>query len=145
MDFSIDISRMNFEDFLEKMEPKAFKAIEDMKALNGAIANPDEKRMVGHYWLRNPELAPTETIASEIRSTITVIKDFSANAFGEIGGSDGAFKNLLVIGIGGSALGPQFVSEALGTPNDDKLDLHFLTTPIEGMSNTLAKLENPVR
>ncbi|MEL0119452.1 MAG: glucose-6-phosphate isomerase, partial [Opitutae bacterium] len=104
MDFSIDISRMNFEDdFLEKMEPKAFKAIEDMKALeNGAIANPDEKRMVGHYWLRNPELAPTETIASEIRSTITAIKDFSAKVHsGKIRGSDGAFKNLLVIGIGG--------------------------------------------
>ncbi len=145
MDFSIDISRMNFEDdFLEKMEPKAFKAIEDMKALeNGAIANPDEKRMVGHYWLRNPELAPTETIAGEIRSTITAIKDFSAKVHsGEIGGSDGAFKNLLVIGIGGSALGPQFVSEALGTPNDDKLDLHFFdNTDPEGMSNTLAKLE----
>ena len=24
----------------------------------GAIANADEKRMVGHYWLRAPELAP---------------------------------------------------------------------------------------
>ena len=134
MDFSIDISRMNFEDdFLEKMEPKVFKAIEDMKALeNGAIANPDEKRMVGHYWLRNPELAPTETIASEIRSTITAIKDFSAKVHsGEIGGSDGAFKNLLVIGIGGSALGPQFVSEALGTPNDESWTCTSLTTPIQ--------------
>ena len=36
----------------------------DMDALEkGAIANPDEKRMVGHYWLRAPELAPTPEIA----------------------------------------------------------------------------------
>ena len=29
--------------------------------------------------------------------------------------------DLLVIGIGGSALGPQFVGKALGNPNTDKL------------------------
>ena len=33
----------------------------EMEALEaGAIANADEKRMVGHYWLRAPELAPIE-------------------------------------------------------------------------------------
>ena len=37
----------------------------------GALANPDENRMVGHYWLRAPELAPTPEIAEEIRSTLT--------------------------------------------------------------------------
>ena len=35
-------------------------ALEQMKALEGgAISNPDENRMVGHYWLRNAELAPS--------------------------------------------------------------------------------------
>ena len=39
------------------MEPRMQKAFADMAALEaGAIANPDEKRMVGHYWLRNPAL-----------------------------------------------------------------------------------------
>ncbi|MEZ0255713.1 MAG: glucose-6-phosphate isomerase, partial [Chthoniobacter sp.] len=52
--FSLDISRMRFgDDFLPKMEPLAQKAFASMKELEaGAIANPDEKRMVGHYWLR---------------------------------------------------------------------------------------------
>src|SRR5204862_768066 len=53
--FSIDISRMRFaDDFFEKMRPRIEKAYVDMGELEaGAIANPDEHRMVGHYWLRN--------------------------------------------------------------------------------------------
>ena len=40
--------------------PKPALALADLAALEaGAIANPDEGRMVGHYWLRNPALAPT--------------------------------------------------------------------------------------
>ena len=54
LDLSLDISRMHFDDaFLASMEPAMQKAFEEMDALeSGAIANPDEKRMVGHYWLR---------------------------------------------------------------------------------------------
>src|SRR6476660_1733589 len=59
--FSLDISRMKFpHDLFEKMRPQiehAFAAMRELEA--GAIANPTEKRMVGHYWLRNPALAPT--------------------------------------------------------------------------------------
>jgi len=44
----------------------------------GAIANPSEKRMVGHYWLRNPALAPTAEIRTEIEETIKRIKTFAA-------------------------------------------------------------------
>src|SRR5665213_149043 len=57
---AIDLSRMNVDDaFFTAMEPKIQKAFADMDALEaGAMANPDEKRMVGHYWLRNPALAP---------------------------------------------------------------------------------------
>ena len=53
--FSIDISRMKFpDDFFVKMQPKIDKAFAAMRDLEkGGIANPDEKRMVGHYWLRN--------------------------------------------------------------------------------------------
>ncbi|MCV5648443.1 hypothetical protein OFN55_37535, partial [Escherichia coli] len=59
--FSIDISRMAFEDDLfTKMAGRIEAAYKDMAALeSGAIANPDEKRMVGHYWLRNSQLAPS--------------------------------------------------------------------------------------
>ena len=56
LNFGIDISRIDFDDaFLETMEPKmqaAYRAMHDLEA--GAIANPDENRQVGHYWLRNP-------------------------------------------------------------------------------------------
>ena len=58
---ALDISRMRFDDgFFERMAPAVRKAFDAMDALErGAIANPDEKRMVGHYWLRAPEKAPT--------------------------------------------------------------------------------------
>ena len=61
LDFSIDISRMRFaDDFFEKMRARMEKAFSAMRELEaGAIANPDEKRMVGHYWLREAKLAPT--------------------------------------------------------------------------------------
>ena len=59
--FSIDISRMSFEesqfDTLAPSIAHAFAAMKDLEA--GGIANPDEGRMVGHYWLRNSDLAPT--------------------------------------------------------------------------------------
>ncbi len=69
---TLDVSRMRFDDgFLERMAQPTRQAFEAMDALEqGAIANPDEKRMVGHYWLRAPELAPTPEIAAEIRKTV---------------------------------------------------------------------------
>src|SRR5882672_10329286 len=113
---ALDLSRMNFPgDFLDSMKvpiQKAFIAMAELE--KGGIANPDEKRMVGHYWLRNPALAPTLTIRNEIEDTTAAIKSFAAQVHsGAISGAKGPFKNLLVIGIGGSALGPQFVSHAL--------------------------------
>ena len=56
---SLDISRMNFDDaFFDQMKApmqRAFTAMDKIEA--GAIANPDEQRMVGHYWLRDPQRA----------------------------------------------------------------------------------------
>jgi glucose-6-phosphate isomerase len=59
LDLALDMSRMNFPDgFFETMAPRMQKAFSDMAALErGEIANPDEKRMVGHYWLR-PRTGP---------------------------------------------------------------------------------------
>ena len=125
---AIDVSRMNFtSDFLSSIEPPMAKAFEAMTALEGgAIANPDEGRMVGHYWLRNPELSPTQEIRASIEETLTSIKDFTTKVHTQaIQGANGSFKNLLVIGIGGSALGPQFVSHSLGNPSEDKMSVFF--------------------
>src|ERR1700747_479726 len=106
--FSLDISRMKFpEDFFAKMQPKIEKAFAAMRELEaGAIANPTEKRMVGHYWLRNPALAPTAEIRKEIEVTLNRIKRFAEDVHtGKIAAENGKrFKHVLLIGIGGSAL-----------------------------------------
>jgi glucose-6-phosphate isomerase len=56
---ALDVSRMRFEDgFLDRMAPPMQRAFEAMDALErGSIANPDENRLVGHYWLRAPDQA----------------------------------------------------------------------------------------
>src|SRR5688572_23196452 len=143
---SLDISRMPFaDDFFSSMEPQMQRAFDAMTKLEaGAIANPDENRMVGHYWLRAPQLAPNAEITSEITSTLSAIKDFAAKIHGgEISGPKGKFKNLLVIGIGGSALGPQFVHHALGRPRKDKLEVSFFdNTDPDGFDYVLGALRN---
>ena len=142
--FALDISRIPFPDgYLASMEPAAQKAFEQMAALEkGAIANPSEKRMVGHYWLRAPHLAPTHEITEEIGSTLASIKVFASRVHaGAIAGTGGKFTHLLVIGIGGSALGPQLVSHALGQPGSDRLKVHFFdNTDPDGMDLVLAEI-----
>ncbi|HUA37845.1 MAG TPA: glucose-6-phosphate isomerase [Candidatus Sulfopaludibacter sp.] len=141
---AVDLSRMKISDeFFAKMEPRVQKALADMSALEaGAIANPDENRMVGHYWLRNPALAPTPQIRQEIEETIVRIREFAGKVHaGKIRGNGGKFKNFLLIGIGGSALGPQFVAHALGDPRTDKLKPHFFdNTDPDGMDRVLATI-----
>src|SRR5438105_7355239 len=120
--FSLDISRMRFpDDFFEKMQPKIDKAFAAMHELEaGAIANPDEKRMVGHYWLRNPALAPNAELRTDIEETNKQIKQFAADVHsGKTVAANGErFAHILLIGIGGSALGPQFISDALESSAD---------------------------
>ncbi len=141
---ALDLSRMNFADnFLAEMEPRMQKAFAAMRDLEkGAIANPDEKRMVGHYWLRNAELAPNPGIRREIEDTLAAIKAFAKQVHdGKVRGAKGPFKNLLLIGIGGSALGPQFVAHALGQPGKDRIRPHYFdNTDPDGFDRTLAVL-----
>lgn len=145
LDFAIDISRINFGDnFFAEMDPQMQAAYTAMQALEGgAISNPDEGRMVGHYWLRNPALAPNAEIGAEIEACLAKIKQIASDVHtGEIQGANGAFKNLLVIGIGGSALGPQFVADALGSPKTDKIKLFFFdNTDPNGLDRTLEALD----
>ncbi len=142
--FSIDISRMRFgDDFFKRMQPQVERALREMQALEkGAIANPDEKRMVGHYWLRAPELAPTAHIRREIEETNAEIKTFAREVHEakHTGTNGDRFRHVLLIGIGGSALGPQFVADALGT-TDDKMAVHFFdNTDPDGFDRVLRRL-----
>jgi glucose-6-phosphate isomerase len=141
--FSIDLSLMDIEpNYVETLSPKISKAFADMVAVeSGSIANPDEGRMVGHYWLRDAGLAPTEELKKAITEPIAALKEFAENIHtGAVTAPDGGnFQQILLIGIGGSALGPQLVSEAIG--QNAKLPLHFFdNTDPAGMDAVIANL-----
>ena len=145
----VDISRMRFDDdFYNSMKSKFDHAFENVAKLEqGAIANPDENRMVGHYWLRNPDIAPNSEIKNEINDTVTKIKDFATKIHkGIITTPQGEkFTDLLSIGIGGSALGPQFVSQAL-TGNDPELKIHFIdNTDPAGIDRTIDRIRERLK
>jgi glucose-6-phosphate isomerase len=147
--FSLDTSRIRFaEGFFEQMEPRvqaAFSAMADLEG--GAIANPDEGRRVGHYWLRAPELAPEP----EIREAITSA-NARAIAFAEAVHAArvrperaSRFRNALVIGIGGSALGPELVAAALSSPAD-RMKMFFLdNTDPDGIDRVLDAIGDGLR
>lgn len=143
--FALDYSRIPFSDtFFAALEPAIQRAYVAMRALeSGAISNPDEGRMVGHYWLRAPELAPTADLTQAIKSSLTQIATFAADVHaGKLLGSTGRrFSRLLVVGIGGSALGPQLVNHALGRPGTDKMAVSFFdNTDPDGIDYVLAQL-----
>ena len=119
---SLDVSRIRLADrFFEAMEPRMAQAFAAMAKLEGgAIANPDEGRMVGHYWLRAPELAPEPALTAAIEETLTRIRSFARAVHDARIRPERAarFENLLVVGIGGSALGPELVAASLGSPGD---------------------------
>jgi glucose-6-phosphate isomerase len=145
----LDVSRMRFDDqFVEQMQPKFEHAFQAMAELEkGAIANPDEDRMVGHYWLRDPDLAPSEDLKQDIIQTIQDIESFTHKIhLGEIRPPQAEkFTDVLSIGIGGSALGPQFVAEALA-PMSPPLAIHFFdNTDPAGFERVLARLGDRLR
>lgn len=146
LNFSLDISRMRFaDDFFDQTKSLAEKAISDMKKLEaGAIANPDEKRMVGHYWLRDSKLSPNAEIGNAIEKENIKIKDFAKKIHSAAikSQNNSVFENVIIVGIGGSALGPQLVSDALGTTKD-KIKLYFCdNTDPDGIQRIIDVLGN---
>ena len=119
---SVDVSRIHFADgFMAELEPRLQKAYAAMAALEGgAIANPDENRQVGHYWLRDAARAPTPELRAAIADTVARIHAFAQAVHqGRIRPERAPrFENVLVVGIGGSALGPEFVAAALTSAGD---------------------------
>ncbi|MGE5124694.1 MAG: glucose-6-phosphate isomerase [Betaproteobacteria bacterium] len=140
----LDTSRMGIGDAaLERLAPSLQAAHAAMAELEkGAIANPDEQRMVGHYWLRAPGLAPSPQISAAIRSLQERAIGFAQSVHEGRTAPPTAerFRQLLVIGIGGSALGPQLVADALSSPAD-RLTPHFLdNTDPDGLDRVLGRL-----
>ncbi|GAC1541476.1 MAG: glucose-6-phosphate isomerase [Polyangiales bacterium] len=141
---TLDVSRMGHDEaFLASMKAPMERAFAAMEALEkGAIANPDEKRQVGHYWLRDPDLAPDGKINREIVTTVGRCKSIATLIHrGDLAGSTGAkFTDAIIVGIGGSALGPQLASRALASAHAP-IQLHFFdnTDPM-GFDDVLARL-----
>ena len=139
--FWLDISRMDvemidFENFKD-IYSKAFDSIESLE--NGSIANLDEGRQVGHYWLRNPQIAPSQKISDSISNEIQDISKFGSSILnGEITNSDGEkYTDVFWIGIGGSGLGPLLIKESFKRDSIG-LNLHFLdNVDPEGISHKL--------
>ena len=111
----------------------AFAAMQALEG--GAIANLDEGRQVGHYWLRSPELAP-DGYGAEIVRAREACRDLAAAVHRE-----GRLRTVLVLGVGGSALGPQLVADALSEP-DDRMAVRFLdNTDPDGIARMLGSLD----
>ena len=135
------------------LEPAQLDALDwarvfaEMEALEGgAIANPDEGRAVGHYWLRAPERAATMGDARAIGETLEAVRTFAEGVrAGRLRTEqDEPFTDLLHIGIGGSALGPQLIVDALG--GDTGLRVSFLdNTDPDGIARVLGRLGDRLR
>jgi len=140
----LDVSLMGLtDDFVDAMRPglgRAFLAMAELE--RGAIANPDENRRVGHYWLRAPELAPDAETGRAITETLERVISFAdAVHRGEFRPESAErFTRILVIGIGGSALGPQFVADALGGPADRMAPSFLDNTDSDGIDRVLGAL-----
>ena len=139
--FWLDISRMDVEnkDFknFEERYSEAFDSLAKLE--NGSIANIDERRQVGHYWLRNPKIAPSEQISDSIVIEIKKISEFGSSIVnGEITNNDGKkYTDVFWIGIGGSGLGPLLIKESFKRDSVG-LNLHFLdNVDPEGISHKL--------
>lgn len=108
----------------------------------GAVANIDEKRQVGHYWLRDPLRAPTVHLGKEIGDTTREVVEFAQGVRnGTIKNVDGTrFTDVIHVGIGGSALGPALVLDAVGEPSKG-LRFHLLdNTDPDGIARVLSRI-----
>jgi glucose-6-phosphate isomerase len=135
--FWLDLSRMALgSSDLEALRAPMARALEAMQALEaGAIANPDEGRMVGHYWLRAPELAPEASICQHLRTEVDRLEAFGRQIL-----ADGRFTDVLWIGIGGSGLGPVLMVRALQQEGKG-LPFHFIdNVDPRGIQRTLDAL-----
>ncbi len=143
----VDLSKTSLPDEALSADPLVGAAFPDAfvsmaRLERGEIANPDENRRVGHYWLRDPERAPDEETRTAIEATREQLKRFAADVHaGRIAPTRGGrFGNLLVVGIGGSALGPQFVADALGKPEDPLRPFFSDNTDPDGIARELSRI-----
>jgi glucose-6-phosphate isomerase len=99
----------------------------------GEQLNTTEKRAALHTATRSFSTDPVMNngidVMPDIRRIRDEIRNFSADFHsGKIAGADGKlFTDVVIIGIGGSYLGTEFVATALQNLADKKIKLHFLS------------------
>ena len=132
---TLDFTRMEISaGELQQYSDRVDAAVAEMKDIEaGKRVNTDEDRQVGHYWLRNPDLAESDT-ASAIKKTWDEIATFAESKF------SGKFDNILWIGIGGSGLGPQLMYDALRIPGETPKMFFFDNTDPFGFQRTLSDI-----
>ena len=147
--FWLDASRMALSpDLLTSLQPRFENAFAAMEALErGSVANPDEQRQVGHYWLRTPQLAPDPAITEELQQQQQAMSAFAQGVLeGAVSTAAGqAFSDVVWIGIGGSGLGPLLIIHAL-QQTAVGLRFHFIdNVDPEGMGHTYRELGERIK
>lgn len=105
--------------------------------LAGKRVNQTEKRAAWHTALRAGDAAPRE-----VRRTLAAMRVFAdALRAGQVKGVTGLpIRDVVSLGIGGSALGPALVARACA-PDAVTPRVHFVSTPGEPMTRLLASLD----
>ena len=103
------------------------------KMFTGARINKTEDRAVLHTALRNPSPTPLwvdgKNISENIDRTLAQVKKFSEDIRHGIwrGYSGERITDIVNIGVGGSNLGPQMVTEALKRFSDSCVNVHYVS------------------
>jgi glucose-6-phosphate isomerase len=143
LEATLDVSRVRLDEAADLPLAAALtRALTAMAALEGgAQANGDEGRMVGHYWLRAPGLAPNADIGAAIRQAQADVQELAgAVREGRLSGHDGPFRSVIHVGIGGSSLGPQLLADALGG-EDEPIRVVFLdNADPDGVASVIRRL-----
>ena len=114
IDFSKNrISKKAFDLLIELCEETDLKGNID-KYFSGSVINETENRSVLHTALRSKNSDSTK-ISEEVKDTLSKIRTISdeINSGVRLGHSGKKIENVVNIGIGGSHLGPEMVTEAL--------------------------------
>lgn len=116
--------------------------------MSGEIVNTTEDRPALHTTLRAPDEIRKEVLANDIYLQV-IDTDERMRLLAEeidkgiIRGEDNKhFTDVLVLGIGGSILGPKFVYESLSLHHKVNVRLHFISSLNDGsLTHTLSKLD----
>src|SRR5690349_20236060 len=90
----VDLSRMDLDEkWVAGEGDRVRRAFGEMAAVErGEIVNTDEKRRVGHYWLRDAARAPEASMQREVRETLESVKRFARDVHeGRTAGQKGTF------------------------------------------------------